>query len=298
MADTNTQRTLELQLLNARLKAIVEEKTADKPVRVQGTVRRVYQSDKGHTYFTLSDRNFSIDCIVRTEKRRSIGFTLRNNTEVEVFGPVAVYDRKAQLQIDVTEIRLMDRPVLRDHQEVVAYLEQRGLWPPPRRELPSTIQRIAIVTSEKSKALSDFESQYRIAGGTAQIQLVAVRVQGQHAAQEIADAIQRLNLEAEADVIVLTRGGGRDAELAVFDDALIAEAICRSAIPIVTGIGHQRDESVADQIADLNAGTPTAAAYRLAGELAEDERGAWWLWLLLGVGFVTILILVVLILTA
>jgi exodeoxyribonuclease VII large subunit len=93
---------------------------------------------------------------------------------------------------------------------------------------------------------------------------VDVRLQGQQAAQQITEAIQRLNREKRVSVIVLTRGGGRHEDLAVFNDVAIAQAICASAIPIVTGIGHQRDDTLADQMADFKAITPTAAALELA----------------------------------
>jgi exodeoxyribonuclease VII large subunit len=121
-----------------------------------------------------------------------------------------------------------------------------------------------LITSKQSEALHDFEDMYRKEGGISSIRLVDVRVQGQQASREIADAINRLNREQDTDVIALIRGGGRVADLAVFNDYFIAEAICRSSIPVITGIGHQRDETIADQVADVREITPTAVAIRLA----------------------------------
>lgn len=143
-------------------------------------------------------------------------------------------------------------------------LAQKGLWPKTKRPLPKNIRKIGLVTSKQSDALHDFEDVYRSENGLASIKVADVRLQGQQAPGEIADAINRLNQDQSVDVIAIVRGGGRAAELAVFDELLIAEAICRSNIPIVTGIGHQRDNTLADQVADVTLITPSIAASHLA----------------------------------
>jgi exodeoxyribonuclease VII large subunit len=121
-----------------------------------------------------------------------------------------------------------------------------------------------VITSKQSDALHDFEDTYRSENGTASVKLGDVRLQGQQAIRDISEAINRLNREKVVDVIAIIRGGGRDADLAIFDDIQIAEAICRSTIPLITGIGHQRDHTLADELADVKAITPTAAASHLA----------------------------------
>lgn len=133
-----------------------------------------------------------------------------------------------------------------------------------KKPLPSKIEKIGLITSKQSDALHDFEDTYRSEKGTASIRLSDVRLQGQQAVREITDAINHLNNESSIDVIVIIRGGGRAADLAVFYDYLIAEAICRSTIPVVTGLGHQRDSTFADQVADASSITPTAAALLVA----------------------------------
>jgi exodeoxyribonuclease VII large subunit len=105
---------------------------------------------------------------------------------------------------------------------------------------------------------------YQGENGSAEIKFADVRLQGQQAAREIAHAITQFNQDKLVDVIAIVRGGGRATDLAVFNDPLIAEAICRSNIPIVTGIGHQMDSTFADQVADVSLMTPTAAASHLA----------------------------------
>jgi exodeoxyribonuclease VII large subunit len=252
--------------LNARLRALVENETIDKPLWVGGLLRSVHESDFGHLYFNLVDDAFSIRCILRENRRGALGFTPQAGMEVEVFGVVRVYEQRATIEIEVEQMRLVERQRMTNFQTVEEQLTRRGLWPREKRPLPPEIHRIALITSKNSEAVLDFQNSYNAekrAGGAA-INLVDVRIQGDHAPQEIAAAIARVNNEHKADVIVLTRGGGRRADMTVFDDVLIAEAICRSDIPVITGIGHERDECFADRAADIKAGTPTAAAILLA----------------------------------
>ena len=250
--------------LNARIRAIVEKETLDKPLWVGGVVRRVHLSDFGHIYFSLSDDPFSIRCMLRENRRGSIGFTPQNNMEVEVFGSVRVYDQSALVQVEVEDMRLIEGQLMTNYQPIEALLSKKGLWPPEKRPLPQEIKRIGIITSKQGEALLDFENNYRNAEGTAAVDLADVRIQGQYAAQEISDAIIGINRAKEVDVIVLTRGGGRQHDMTVFDDILIAGAICRSDIPVVTAIGHERNTFFADQVSDMSVSTPTAAAFLLA----------------------------------
>jgi exodeoxyribonuclease VII large subunit len=153
-----------------------------------------------------------------------------------------------------------------------------------------------LITSKQSEAIHDFEDTYRKEGGTSSIRLIDARVQGHQASREIADAINRLNRERDTDVIALIRGGGRVADLAIFNDYQIAEAICRSSIPVITGIGHQRDDTIADQVADIREITPTAVAIRLArhsqAEVSQSQSKSWTPYLLGAAAILAILSLV------
>jgi exodeoxyribonuclease VII large subunit len=177
---------------------------------------------------------------------------------------VRVFESKARIEIEVEKARLIERPSFVMDTTVQEQLAQKGLWPKTKRPLPKNIRKIGLVTSKQSDALHDFEDVYRSENGQASIKVADVRLQGQQAPGEIADAIKQFNHDQQVDVIAIVRGGGRAAELAVFDDILIAEAICQSVIPVVTGIGHQRDHSLADQVADVTLITPSIAASHLA----------------------------------
>jgi len=260
-----------IRQVNTQIRSVLEHETVGYPVWVGGIITRNHVSDRGHIYFDLSDDDYTINCFLREPIRGTLDFTLSNGMEVEVLGEIRVFEPQAKVQIDVEKVRLVKRPLFVIDSSIQEQLQKRGLWPKVIKPLPENIRTIGLITSKNSRALQDFEDTYRELNGTAQVKLIDVRLQGQQAPREIADAINRLNRENSADVIVIVRGGGRATELAVFNDFLIGEAICRSSIPVVTGIGHQRDETFADQVADASAITPTAAAHFLAKRKLETQ---------------------------
>lgn len=260
-----------LARVNARVRAVVESETLDKPLWTGGFVHHVYLADSGHVYFTLVEGDFSIRCMLTERKRGSIPFTPQDGMEVEVYGSIAVFDQKAMIQIVVEQMRLLEGQVMSHYESAEDRLSKQGLYPPKKRPLPTNIGTIRLVTSRSSQAIKDFENTYRDHNGTAQVRISEVLLEGDFAAQKIADKIRQINEDGSADVMVLTRGGGRRQMLSVFNDYLIAEAICRSRIPIVTGIGHANDETLADRVADVRTDTPTAAAVLLAGVEAEHR---------------------------
>lgn len=250
--------------VNRLVKALVEQETVGYPFWVGGYVSRHYVSDFGHQYFDINDGEYSINCFLRNTMRGSLDFEIANGLDIDVYGSLHVYERMARVQVEVEYALLVDDSRYVMDATVQEQLAQQGLWPPVKKPLPEIVTRLGIVTSRRSDALHDFEDTYLKERGTATRKVVDVLLEGQQAPQQIAEAIQRLNRERQVEVIVVTRGGGRSADLAVFNDIRVAEAIARSEIPVVTGIGHQRDDTLADQVADLSTITPTAAALELA----------------------------------
>ncbi len=272
MSEKSDSETRSIRQTNALVRSIVELEMLDHPFWVGGLVTRYFLSDRGHIYFDITDEDYSINCFLREPIRGILDFTITNGIEVEVFGTVRVYEQQARIQIEVEKVRLIKRPAFIIDKTIQEQLAKKGLWPPVRKPFPENIRQIGLITSKSSEARYDFEDTYKKEGGQARIKWVDVRIQGQQAPRQIADAINRLNREAEVDVIVLARGGGRKMEMAVFNDLLIAEAICRSAIPVVTGIGHQQDETFADQVADVSTITPTAAGTHLARSSSKQSH--------------------------
>ncbi len=263
MAQTETNKRNILGL-NALVRSLVEQETLGHPFWVGGYVARRFNSNVGHLYFDLVDEDYSIGCMLRASVKNTLRFEISNGMDIEVYGCVRVYERKADIQIEVEQIRLIESQQKIVDTNLLNQLTQAGLWPRDKKPLPKVINKIGLITSKQSDALHDFEDTYRSEGGLATVKLTDVRLQGEQAPQVIADAIKRVGKSGDVDVIVITRGGGRSTDLGVFDNLLIAEAICRSTIPVVTGIGHQRDHTLTDEVADYKAITPTAVASFLA----------------------------------
>jgi len=264
MSEQTTEQKRTIRETNALIRALVEQETLGYPFWAGGLVTKYFISDFGHIYFDLSHDDHSINCMIREQVRGTLDFPIANGLEIEVFGMIRVYEKSAKVQIEVEKVRLVEGAQAAIDVNSLQELEKKGLWPRTKRNLPPDISKIGLVTSKQSEALHDFEDTYRSDGGKASIKVIDVRIQGQQAAREIAEGIERLNRDKDVDVIALVRGGGRAVELTVYNDLMIAEAICRSAIPVITGIGHQRDDTLADQVADISTITPTAAASRLA----------------------------------
>lgn len=250
--------------INALVRALVEQETLGYPYWIGGFVSRYYLSDFGHIYFDLNHDDHIISCMIREQVRGTLEQPIANGMDVEVFGSIRVYEKSVKVQIEVEKIRVIGDGKLPVDANLLQELGKKGFWPRTKKTLPLEISKIGLVTSEQSEARPDFENTYRNEDGKASIKLFDVRLQGQQAAREIAEKIRRISANKECDVIVLVRGGGRTADLATFNDLAIAEAICQSNIPVLTGIGHQRDETLADIVADVSTITPTAAANYLA----------------------------------
>ncbi len=282
--------------INARVKHLVERHTKGETVCVQGLIRRTYQSGMEHQYFEIVQDDYALACFLRNSVKPTIGFGVEKGQRVEVVGEIRVYDREASVQIEVAGMRLLTSSGVVKPAQLEANLRQRGLWREQKRPLPANIRKIAVVTSNNSEAFGDFETTYRKRGGQGQPFLAPVPLQGEKAAQSIADTIKIFSQRPDVDVIVLTRGGGGRDELAVFNDSIIAEAIYQSPKTIVTGIGHESDETLADRAGDLVAITRTDAALQLITLSPHTESRPLYRWLILAVvlswvGIIAILVI-------
>ena len=252
--------------VNQMVKGIVEVETLEHFFWVGGKVERCYKSQRGHVYFELVDDRTRIKCMLAERETGSIEFDIKNDIEIEVYGDIQVYEERAEIQIQVIKANLIESngiPTLTGIQQ----LKQDGLYPKPPKPIPEPIRTIGIITSQSSHAVSDFEATYQRAGEKAvlaPVQWQYVMLEGDRAVESIIDGIQQLSLNPNIDIIAIIRGGGRYLNLAVFDDVDIARTIARSQKYIVTGIGHHKDSTLADQVADYCASTPTSVANYIA----------------------------------
>lgn len=221
-------------------------------------------------YFTVCDDGASMPCLMWRDVYDASGVALRCGTLVEITGQFSAYVPKGRMQFVVRRIALAGEGQLRlQVAQLARKLELEGLMRPERkRALPQYPQRIALVTSPRGKAVHDVIRTLRRRYPIAELLIAGVQVEGDSAPAALVEGL-RVAAEARPDVILLVRGGGSYEDLMPFNAEEVARAVARSPVPVVTGIGHEPDNSIADMVSDLRASTPTAAAEAVAPSIEE-----------------------------
>ena len=271
-SDTATDKRRSIAQVNRMLRSIVEAETLEQFFWAGGKIERFHKSERGHVYFDLVDDRTSIRCMIREERAGSIPFELHNHLDVEVFGDVRFYEERAEAEINVVDLRITKPSSA--IAPAIERLRAEGLYPPAKKQPPASIRRIGIVTSQSSRAIGDFESAYQSAGERgvlAPIRWKYALLEGERALPLLVDAIRSLDDDEEVDLIALIRGGGRQQNFAALNSYELARAIIESATFVATGIGHHRDSTLADEVADHATSTPTAVAHFIA-ELCLREQ--------------------------
>ncbi|MDB5913447.1 MAG: xseA [Ramlibacter sp.] len=245
------------------------------PVAVRGEITGFSRAASGHCYFSLKDAQGQVRCAMFRRSAILLDFMPRDGELVEVTGRLGVYEQRGDLQLVVESMRRAGQGALFEQfLRLKAKLELEGLFEPGRkRELPLLPRTIGIVTSLGAAALHDVVTCLRRRAPHVRVVLAPAAVQGGQAAGELVQALEALYGMAgrgELDVILLVRGGGSIEDLWAFNDEQLARAIVRSPVPLVSGVGHETDFTIADFCADVRAPTPTAAA-----ELAAQPRENW-----------------------
>jgi exodeoxyribonuclease VII large subunit len=221
-------------------------------------------------YFTISDGAAAMPCLMWRDQYVASGVTLRCGMLVEMVGGFSAYIAKGRMQFAVRSLALAGEGNLRLQVAALARaLEAEGLMRPERkRALPRYPARIAVVTSPRGKAVHDVIRTLRRRYPLAELLVAGVAVEGESAPAAIVEGI-RIAAESNPDVILLVRGGGSYEDLMPFNAEEVARAVSKSPVPVVTGIGHEPDDSIADMVADVRASTPTAAAEAVTPSLEE-----------------------------
>jgi exodeoxyribonuclease VII large subunit len=242
-------------------------------VWVRGEVSNLRAYGSGHWYFTLKDRDAQLRLAMFARANRGVRFRPKDGDEVLVRGRVDLYAARGDLQLIAEEMHPLGAGRLQEEFErLKARLAAEGLFDAERKKpLPAVPRRVGIVTSEQAAALQDMLRVLALRDPTLSITLSPCRVQGQGAAESIAAALDRLNRHGEVEVILCGRGGGSIEDLWAFNEEVVARAIARSAIPVISGVGHETDVTIADFVADARALTPTAAAEMAVAVRADLE---------------------------
>jgi len=245
-------------------------------VRVVGEISNL--SARQHWFFTLKDESAALRCVMFASAASKVSFEARDGMEVVASGRIDFYDAQGAVQLYVDRLEPVGLGELeRRFRALCEALREAGYFDPAaKRPLPVMARRIAVVTSRSAAALQDVLDTARRRFPGCRLMLYPVRVQGEHAAGEVAAAIRWLDREAfrlELDAILITRGGGSIEDLWAFNERIVAEAIHEARLPVVAAIGHETDTTIAELVADWRAATPTQAAMQLvpdAGVLGEQ----------------------------
>jgi len=256
-----TNRVISVSELTVYLKALLESDSLLRFVQVRGEVSNLRRPASGHIYFTLKDRGACLRCVLFRRRAAWAPFSLKEGVEVVATGEVSLYERDGLYQLYVEEIEPAGvGSLFVAFQQLKDKLEQEGMFAPERkRALPSLPRRIAVVTSASGAALYDILTTIR-KRFPAEVVLVPAAVQGEAAPAAIVASLGKAAKQPDVDVIILARGGGSLEELWAFNDERVARAVAASPVPVVTGIGHETDFTIADFVADFRAPTPTGAA--------------------------------------
>ncbi len=246
--------------LTLEIRRIINSQFRD--IFVEGEISNIRFYPSGHLYFSLKDENSVIKCVMFNFFDRYYGEELKDGISVLLRGRVDVYEKRGEYQFLVEEIETKGYGLLFYKFELLKRkLMDEGIFDSKwKKKIPVLPQKIGIITSPRGAAIRDMLRIIRNKFENMQVLIYPVRVQGDKAAHEIIEGLNYFNRTKEVDVIILARGGGSPEDLAAFNDEELARTIFASQIPVVTGVGHEIDFTIADFVADLRAPTPTAAA--------------------------------------
>jgi len=256
--------------LNREVRTLLESGLGT--IWIQGEISNLSRPSSGHWYFSLKDRDAQLRCAMFRQRNTLARFAPKEGQLVLAYGRVSLYEPRGDYQLLVELIEDAGLGALqRAFEDLKARLAAEGLFAPERkRALPSAPRRIGVITSPTGAAIRDILHILARRFPAAAVLIYPAPVQGAAAAAALVAALELAASRAECEVLILSRGGGSLEDLWAFNDERLARAILRCPIPVVTGIGHEIDFTIADFVADMRAPTPSAAA-----QLVVPDAGVW-----------------------
>lgn len=261
---TSTRNILTVSLLNDKARDLLENSFPN--LWVEGEISNLAQPSSGHLYFTLKDAGAQVRAAMFRGNNRFLPFTPKNGQQVLVKARLSLYAPRGDYQLIVEVMEEAGLGALRRaYDELRLRLQNEGLFAAERkRELPEHVRHLAVITSPTGAAVRDILSVLGRRFRGLPVTVIPVPVQGKEAGPAIVRAIALANSQADFDVILLARGGGSLEDLWAFNEEIVARAIAGSRLPVVSGVGHETDFTIADFVADVRAPTPSAAAELLS----------------------------------
>ena len=260
------------------LNSYIKNKIADDEylnnVLIKGEISNFKNHYTGHMYFTLKDENSLIKCVMFKTYAQKLNFMPKDGMKVFVLGGVSVFERDGVYQIYVKAMQEDGVGILyKKYEELKQRLEQEGYFAEEHKKaIPQMPKIIGVLTSQTGSVIRDIINVSTRRNPNVNIRLYPVPVQGEGAAEKIADGIKFMNKNQLADVLILARGGGSLEDLWPFNEEIVAHAIYNSEIPVISAVGHETDFSISDFVADLRAPTPSAAAELAVPDVYEVKQ--------------------------
>lgn len=260
---------LTVSQLNRQIRLLLENDVGK--VSVEGEISNLSKPASGHFYFTLKDESAQIRCVFFKNRNFKATTEIKNGGLIVACGTLSLYEARGDYQLIVETIKdtgLGD--LFKKFEALKIKLQALGLFDANNKKpIPKFPQTIGIITSSNAAALHDILTTLKRRYPIAKIMVYASEVQGTRASNQLINSIERANLEKKVDIIILARGGGSIEDLWSFNEEALAFAIAKSTIPIVSGVGHETDFTIADFVADLRAPTPTAAAQAISPNMLD-----------------------------
>ena len=274
---SQSEGPLTVSEVTSRIRSLIEQEPTFQDLWIVGEVSNLTRASSGHVYLTLKDAGAQIGAVIWRGQARSLAYMPRSGDKIQAHGRISVYEQGGRYQFYVDQVQPAGRGSLfQEYERLKARLQAKGLFDEAeKRALPSFPTTIGVVTSPTSAAFRDVLNVLSRRYPLARVLLSPTVVQGEAAPRRIVRAIECLNARDDVDVILLVRGGGSLEDLWAFNDEAVARAVAASRLPLVSGVGHETDFTLADFASDRRAPTPSAAAELVTPELAELRTGLW-----------------------
>lgn len=268
------KQALTVYELTKLVKEVLEGEPVLQGVFVEGEISNYYQHNSGHMYFTLKDERSCLKCVMFRSSARKLDFVLQNGEKVTALGNISVYPARGEYQLYVEDLRPAGPGKLYlEFERLKTRLEEEGLFAEEHKKpIPRIPSKVGVVTSPTGAAIRDILSVIKRRFSRVDVLISPALVQGKEAPASMISALRRLKERDDLDVVIIGRGGGSIEDLWAFNDEGLAREIFAFPIPVISAVGHERDFTISDFVADLRAPTPSAAAELVVASQEELNR--------------------------
>ncbi len=259
---SDADRPYSVSEVTGKIRTLLEQEPEFQNLWVEGEISNFHRASSGHIYFTLKDAGAQLGAVIWRSQARQLNYLPQEGDQALAHGHIGLYEQGGRYQIYVDALQPAGRGTLyQEYERLKAKLEAEGLFDRAlKRALPPFPTCLGVVTSPTSAAFQDVLNVLRRRYPLVRVLLAPTLVQGKRAPAQIVDALERINARSDVDAILVVRGGGSIEDLWAFNDEKVARAIAGSRLPIISGVGHETDFTLADFAADRRAPTPSAAA--------------------------------------